>query len=83
MTTSKDVLEAIATGAGPRKLLVTLGYSAWGEGQLETELAENSWLAVPADAELLFSTPFDERWQGAAARIGVDLFRLTDYSGHV
>src|SRR5437868_6566955 len=54
MTTSKDVLEAIATGAGPRKLLVTLGYSAWGEGQLESELAENSWLTVDADASVIF-----------------------------
>ena len=83
LTTSRDILEAMARGEGPRNALVTLGCAGWSEGQLETELAENSWLAVPADAELLFSTPFDERWQGAAARIGVDLFRLTDYSGHV
>ena len=83
LTTSRDILEAMARGEGPRNALVTLGCAGWSEGQLETELAENSWLAVPADAELLFSTPFEQRWQGAAARIGVDLFRLTDYSGHV
>jgi len=83
LTTSRDILEAMARGEGPRNALVTLGCAGWSEGQLESELAENSWLAVPADAELLFSTPFEQRWQGAAARIGVDLFRLTDYSGHV
>ena len=83
LTTSRDILEAMARGEGPRNALVTLGCAGWCEGQLETENAENSWLAVPADAELLFSTPLDERWQGAAARIGGDLFRLTDDSGHV
>lgn len=83
LTTSRDILEAMARGEGPRNAVVTLGCAGWSEGQLETELAENSWLTVPADAELLFSTPLDERWQGAASRIGVDLFRLTDYSGHV
>lgn len=54
-----------------------------GGGQLEGELAENSWLTVPADAGILFEVPLEQRWQGAAARIGLDLFRLTDYSGHV
>lgn len=83
LTTSRDILEAMARGEGPRNALVTLGCAGWSEGQLENELGENSWLTVPADAELLFSTPLDQRWQGAAARIGVDLFRLTDYSGHV
>ena len=83
LTTSRDILEAMARGEGPRNALVTLGCAGWSSGQLENELAENSWLAVPADAELLFSTPLDERWQGAAARIGVDLFRHTGYSGHV
>lgn len=83
LTTSRDILEAMARGDGPANALVTLGCAGWGEGQLESELAENSWLTVQADAELLFSTPLEQRWQGAASRIGVDLFRLTDYSGHV
>src|SRR6476469_9060113 len=65
MTTSKDVLEAMATGAGPRKLLVTLGYSSWGEGQLESELAENSWLTVGADARVIVDTPIDQRYDKA------------------
>ena len=54
MTTSKDVLEALSTGNGPRRVLVSLGYSAWGEGQLESELGDNSWLTVDADASLVF-----------------------------
>jgi len=83
LTTSRDILEAMARGEGPRNALVTLGCAGWSEGQLESELGENSWLTVPADSELLFSTPFEQRWQGAASRIGVDLFLLTDYSGHV
>ena len=83
LTTSRDILEAMARGEGPRNALVTLGCAGWSEGQLESELGENSWLTVPADTELLFSTPFEQRWQGAASRIGVDLFLLTDYSGHV
>ncbi|MBD8636451.1 YqgE/AlgH family protein [Stenotrophomonas sp. 169] len=83
LTTSRDILEAMARGDGPANALVTLGCAGWGEGQLEGELADNSWLTVPADADLLFRTPLDERWQGAASRIGVDMFRMTDYSGHV
>ncbi|MGH8037463.1 MAG: YqgE/AlgH family protein [Stenotrophomonas sp.] len=83
LTTSRDILEAMARGEGPRNALVTLGCAGWSEGQLENEIAENSWLTVPADADLLFATPLEQRWQGAASRIGVDLFRLTDYSGNV
>jgi putative transcriptional regulator len=83
LTTSRDILEAMARGEGPRNALVTLGCAGWGAGQLEQELAENSWLTVPADAELLFDTPIEQRWQLSAARIGVDLFLLTGYSGNV
>ncbi|MCW4453516.1 YqgE/AlgH family protein [Flavobacterium sp. MXW15] len=82
LTTSRDILEAMAHGDGPRNALVALGCAGWGAGQLEHELAENSWLTVPADGGLLFELPLESRWQSAAARIGVDLFRLTDYSGH-
>jgi putative transcriptional regulator len=82
VTTSRDVLEAIAGGDGPPRAVVALGCAGWGAGQLEYELTENSWLTVPADAELLFSTPLDARWQAAAGRIGVDMTRVADYSGH-
>ena len=82
VTTSRDVLEAIAQGEGPRSATVALGCAGWGAGQLEQELVENSWLTAPADPELLFELPLEARWQAAAARIGVDLARLADYSGH-
>jgi putative transcriptional regulator len=82
VTTSRDVLEAMARGEGPRSATVALGCAGWGAGQLEHELVENSWLTVPADAELLFRLPLEARWQAAAGRIGVDLARLADYSGH-
>lgn len=82
LTTSRDILEAMAVGDGPRHAVVALGCAGWGAGQLEFELGENSWLTVPADAELLFALPLEQRWQAAGSRIGVDMTLLTDYSGH-
>ena len=82
MTTSKDVLEAIATGAGPRRVLVTLGYSAWGEGQLESELAENSWLTVDADPAVIFDTPIAERYDRALLLLGLQAWMLSPDAGH-
>ena len=82
VTTSRDVLEAIANGDGPALATVALGCAGWGAGQLEQELVENSWLTVPADPEVLFALPLTERWQAAADRIGVDLSRVSGYSGH-
>ena len=82
VTTSRDVLEALASGTGPRSATVALGCAGWGAGQLEQELVENSWLTVPADRDVLFSLPLADRWQAAADRIDVDLSRLADYSGH-
>ncbi|MCA1714264.1 MAG: YqgE/AlgH family protein [Gammaproteobacteria bacterium] len=82
VTTSRDILEAMARGEGPEHATVALGCAGWGTGQLEHELVENSWLTVPADADLLFAQPLEARWQAAAARIGVDLARIADYSGH-
>jgi putative transcriptional regulator len=82
MTTSKDVLEAIATGAGPRKILITLGYSAWGEGQLESELAENSWLTVGADPSVIFDTPIEKRYEKALSLLGLQAWMLSPGAGH-
>ena len=82
MTTSRDVLEAISTGAGPRKVLVSLGYSAWGEGQLESELGENSWLTVPADSRLIFDTPVDQRYAQALQLLGLEAWMLSGEAGH-
>ena len=81
LTSSRDVLEAMARGDGPPRSLVALGYAGWGAGQLEEELLANSWLTVKADAELLYLLPYGQRWQAAAGRLGVDPARLTDYSG--
>jgi putative transcriptional regulator len=82
MTTSKDVLEAISTGAGPRKVLVSLGYSAWGEGQLESELAENSWLTVGADLGVIFDTPVEQRYEKALGLLGLQSWMLSPEAGH-
>lgn len=82
VTTSRDVLEAMARGEGPERVAVALGCAGWGAGQLEYELTENSWFTVPSDPELLFETPLDARWQAAAGRIGVDMSRVADYGGH-
>ena len=82
MTTSRDVLEAIAGGGGPRKVLISLGYSAWGEGQLESELGENSWLTVPADSALIFDTPVDQRYEQALHLLGLQAWMLTSDAGH-
>lgn len=82
LTTSRDILAAMAGGDGPRNALVALGYAGWTAGQLEEELAQNSWLTVPAEHAILFSTPLEDRWQAAARSLGVDLSRLAGYSGH-
>ncbi|MBP6851419.1 MAG: YqgE/AlgH family protein [Rhodoferax sp.] len=82
MTTSKDVLEALSTGAGPRKVLVSLGYSAWGEGQLESELGDNSWLTVDADSAVIFDTPVEQRYERALGLLGLQVWMLSPQAGH-
>ena len=82
MTTSKDVLEALSTGAGPRKVFVSLGYSAWGEGQLESEISDNSWLTVAADIDVIFDTPVAERYDRAMGLLGLQSWMLSPDAGH-
>ena len=82
LTTSKDVLEAVAAGTGPRKLLVTLGYSGWGTGQLEHEIGQNAWLTVAADAEVIFDTPAEERFAAALRLLGIEAKQLSGLAGH-
>jgi len=82
MTTSKDVLEALSTGAGPKRVLITLGYSAWAQGQLESELAENSWLTVQADPNVIFDTPIEQRYDRALALLGLQAWMLSPQAGH-
>jgi putative transcriptional regulator len=82
MTTSRDVLEALATGAGPRRVFITLGYASWGKGQLESELSENSWLTVAADPAVIFDTPVEERYHKAMALLGLQPWMLSPDAGH-
>lgn len=82
VATSRDILDAVARGAGPERALVALGYAGWAAGQLEREVLENAWLSGPADSAILFDAPFDERWAGAVQLLGVDLERLSGDAGH-
>jgi len=82
MTTSRDVLEALSSGAGPRRVLITLGYASWGEGQLESELGENSWLTVPASTEVVFDTPLEQRYDKALDLLGLKPWMLSPEAGH-
>jgi putative transcriptional regulator len=82
LTSSVDVLRAIALGQGPRRTLVALGYAGWAPGQLEKEISENSWLTVPSDPDILFAMPYEERWQAAASKLGVDLNLMSVEAGH-
>ena len=82
MTTSKDVLEAMSSGGGPRRVLVTLGYSGWGAGQLEDELGRNGWLTVDADPAIIFDTPIEKRYERALALLGIDPRMLSQEAGH-
>lgn len=82
LTLSRDVIDAMASGDGPDKSLVALGYAGWDAGQLEEEMLANSWLSVPATPELVFDTPFDKRWDSAARTLGIDLARMSPDAGH-
>ena len=82
MTTSKDVLEALSTGYGPRKVFISLGYSSWGEGQLESEISDNSWLTVAADPAVIFDTPVEQRYDKALMLLGLQSWMLSPEAGH-
>jgi putative transcriptional regulator len=82
MTTSKDVLEALASGAGPKRVLISLGYAAWGQGQLESEIAENSWLTVSADTRIIFDTPIEQRYEQAMGLLGLQPWMISKDVGH-
>ena len=82
VTTSRDILEAMARDEGPQQTLIALGYAGWGAGQLEQEMLDNAWLTVPADKAILFDLPAEKRWEAAAKLIGVDLSLMSGDSGH-
>jgi putative transcriptional regulator len=82
LTTSRDVLEALARGEGPVEAFIALGYAGWEAGQLEAEVAQNAWLTVPADHDVVFGTALEERWEAATRLLGVDLLHLSSDAGH-
>jgi putative transcriptional regulator len=82
MTTSKDVLEALSNGAGPKKVLVTLGYSGWAAGQLEEEMGRNGWINVVAEPGIIFDTPVEQRYDKALSLLGIDARMLSQDAGH-
>ncbi len=82
LTSSRDVLEAVAAGTGPERILVMLGYAGWGPGQLEDEISRNAWLTVEADASIIFDTPADERLARAFALLGINPAFLASAAGH-
>ena len=82
LTTSRDILEALANEQGPEECLVALGYAGWGEGQLEQEIAENCWLTCPSDETILFRTPHHKKFDSAISLLGFDPNQLSDQTGH-
>jgi putative transcriptional regulator len=82
VTTSRDVLAAMASGEGPVDAFIALGYAGWEPGQLEREMRENAWLSMPADVRMVFELPFEERWNAAWRLLGIDVDRLSLVAGH-
>ena len=82
LTLSRDIIDAMAKGSGPGKTLVALGYAGWEPGQLEYEMLANTWLNVPASPDIVFDTPFGERWMSAAKTLGIDINQISHDAGH-
>jgi len=82
LTLSRDIIDAMARGSGPGKTLVALGYAGWEPGQLEYEMLANSWLNVPASPDIVFDTPYSERWMSAARTLGIDINQISHDAGH-
>ncbi len=83
LTSSRDILEATAQGFGPKKFLVSLGYSGWGPGQLDSELLSNSWLIIPIlNNDLIFDVPAEEKLAAAFRLLGFDPSNLSGVVGH-
>lgn len=82
LTSSRDILEAIAAGEGPKQFLIALGYAGWGSGQLEREIINNSWLNTPCGENILYHMPVEQRWNAAANQLGIDITLLTTPAGH-
>jgi putative transcriptional regulator len=81
LTATVDILKAIAVGEGPQRSLLALGYSGWGPGQLESEIAANGWLVIPADPKIVFDQELEDKWQRALAATGVSVASLSGFAG--
>ena len=82
LTTSNDIIRAIAEDVGPKDVLVTLGYASWTESQLEREVMDNIWLVCPYKSEILYEVPFEQRWEYAGLTLGVKMNQLISSAGH-
>jgi putative transcriptional regulator len=82
LTATVEILRAIASGKGPQRHLLALGYAGWGPGQLDSEIKANGWLNVGADEGLVFDTDLNSKWQRAMAKIGIDPSMLSEFAGH-
>jgi len=82
VTTSQDILSDLAAGKGPDRILMALGYAGWGAGQLEDEILSNAWLTVPASADIVFETPYEQRWTAAVRSLGIEPSSLGLNAGH-
>jgi putative transcriptional regulator len=82
VTTSRDVLVAMARGEGPPDAFIALGYAGWEVGQLEREMRDNAWISLPLDEQILFQMPFEDRWHAVWRQLGVDIGRMSHIAGH-
>ncbi|MCK5092254.1 MAG: YqgE/AlgH family protein [Gammaproteobacteria bacterium] len=82
ITTSRDILTAIANDQGPAHYVIALGYAGWGKGQLEEEISQNAWLSGPAEQNILFDMPYEKRWEAAASLLGIDVNLISGEAGH-
>jgi putative transcriptional regulator len=82
VTTSRDVLAAISRGQGPKDAFIALGYAGWEPGQLEQEMLDNAWLALPCDERIVFELPYEERWQACWRSLGIDVGMISHVAGH-
>ena len=82
LTSSRDILEAISLGQGPKEFQFLLGYAGWSGGQIEHEMEQNSWLHLPVDADMIFQTPFEDMWENTTSHLGFDPSRISNQIGH-
>ena len=82
LSNTKDILEALSMGRGPKSFIITLGCAGWGPGQLESEIKQNAWLTAPVSEDIIFQLPLEARWKGAVKKVGIDPALLSNTAGH-